>query len=114
MCKPLHEQDTASRFVVHPTSDRSLQSWAVIHDESHERHHAENSPTSGLEAALRPASQIWTIRFKLLFSETLAPDQAVDGFVTSLPVMIWRRKGYRALKSEAIPTQPVHIPIVCC
>jgi hypothetical protein len=75
---------------------------------------------TALEAAPRPASQTWTIRSKLLFSETLAPDQAVDGLFASLPVTIWRRKGYRALKSDTIPNTsmaappPIHIPIVCC
>ena len=110
MCKPLHEQDTASRLTDHPTSDHSSQSWAVIHDESHERHHAGNSPPSGLEAASHLASQTWTIRFKLLFSETLAPGQTPDGLVTSLPVTIWRREDYSALKSNAVPNTSVVVP----
>lgn len=46
------------RLTVHPTSDHSLQSWAVIHDESHKRHRDGSSPPPGLEAASHPASQL--------------------------------------------------------
>lgn len=41
-------------------------------------------PQPGLKAASHPASQTRTIRFELLFSETLAPAHALDGLLASL------------------------------
>ena len=61
-------------------------------------------PSPGLEAASQPASQTWTIRVKLSFSETLAPGLASDGLVASLLVKIWRRCSYRMVGADAVPT----------